>query len=148
MASDHGVHKHAGDISHYLMDYFNWRRPHQHNDRIPSAEAENRLHYVSDVVDHYSPCTLLSFFKTHEVRAYTILSVNGHEFCGHPDHNPYDLFQQLYGLSIEPPKCADHRATALSSGYIAHYWMNTSVSREERLGMSQWSRCRQNWIAT
>ena len=31
------------DISHYLMDYFNWRRP----PGIPPAEAENRLHYVS-----------------------------------------------------------------------------------------------------
>ncbi|MDE8811338.1 IS3 family transposase, partial [Aeromonas hydrophila] len=31
------------DISYYLMDYYNWRRPHQHNDGIPPAEAENRL---------------------------------------------------------------------------------------------------------
>lgn len=34
------------DIRYYLMDYYNWRRPHQHNDRIPPAEAENRLNYV------------------------------------------------------------------------------------------------------
>ncbi len=31
------------DISHYLMDYFNWRRPRG----IPPAEAKNRLRYVS-----------------------------------------------------------------------------------------------------
>lgn len=30
------------DISYYLVDYYNWRRPHQHNDGLPPAEAENR----------------------------------------------------------------------------------------------------------
>ncbi len=35
------------DISYYLMDYYNWRRPHQHNYGIPPAEAENRLNCVS-----------------------------------------------------------------------------------------------------
>ncbi|MGL5331691.1 MAG: IS3 family transposase, partial [Aeromonas veronii] len=30
------------DISYYLMDYYNWRRPHQHNDGIPPAKAEVR----------------------------------------------------------------------------------------------------------
>ncbi|WP_409420050.1 IS3 family transposase [Pseudaeromonas sp. ZJS20] len=35
------------DISYYLMDYYNWRRPHQHNDGLPPAEAENRLNRVS-----------------------------------------------------------------------------------------------------
>ncbi len=35
------------DISYYLMDYYNWRRAHQHNDGVPPAEAEKRLNYVS-----------------------------------------------------------------------------------------------------
>ncbi|MGY4014300.1 IS3 family transposase [Aeromonas molluscorum] len=35
------------DISYYLMDYYNWRRPHQHNDGIAPAEAAKRLNYVS-----------------------------------------------------------------------------------------------------
>jgi putative transposase len=35
------------DISYYLMDYYNWRRPHQHNGGIPPAEAENRSNRVS-----------------------------------------------------------------------------------------------------
>ncbi|WP_429034037.1 integrase core domain-containing protein, partial [Aeromonas veronii] len=30
------------DISYYLMDYYNWRRPHQYNDGIPPAKAEVR----------------------------------------------------------------------------------------------------------
>jgi len=35
------------DISYYLMDYYNWRRPHQHNDGIPPARAGDRPNQVS-----------------------------------------------------------------------------------------------------
>ena len=35
------------DISFYLMDYYNWQRPHQYNDGLPPAEAENRLNLLS-----------------------------------------------------------------------------------------------------
>ncbi|WP_447830921.1 IS3 family transposase [Aeromonas salmonicida] len=35
------------DISYYLMDYYNWRCPHQHNDGIPPAKAEDRPNQVS-----------------------------------------------------------------------------------------------------
>lgn len=35
------------DISYYLMDYYNWRRSHQHNDGIPPARAEDRPNQVS-----------------------------------------------------------------------------------------------------
>ncbi|WP_158653285.1 IS3 family transposase [Aeromonas veronii] len=35
------------DISYYLMDYYNWRRPHQHNDGIPPAKAEIRPNQAS-----------------------------------------------------------------------------------------------------
>ncbi len=35
------------DISSYLMDYYNWRRPHQHNDGMAPAEAESRPNQVS-----------------------------------------------------------------------------------------------------
>ncbi len=35
------------DISYYLMDYYNWRRPHQYNDGIPPAKAEERPNQVS-----------------------------------------------------------------------------------------------------
>ena len=35
------------DISYYLMDYYNWRSPHQHYGGIPPAEAENRFNRVS-----------------------------------------------------------------------------------------------------
>ncbi|MGE6287563.1 hypothetical protein ACLHZ9_21665, partial [Aeromonas media] len=37
---------HLGEqlLSYYLMD---WQRPHQHNDGMPPAEAENRTNQVS-----------------------------------------------------------------------------------------------------
>ncbi len=35
------------DISYYLMDYYNWQRPHQYNDGVPPAIAENRPNRVS-----------------------------------------------------------------------------------------------------
>ncbi|MFB2848862.1 IS3 family transposase [Aeromonas veronii] len=35
------------DISYYLMDYNNWRRPHQYNHGIPPAKAEVRPNQVS-----------------------------------------------------------------------------------------------------
>ncbi len=34
------------DISYYLMNYYNWRHPHQHNDRIPPEKAEDRPNQV------------------------------------------------------------------------------------------------------
>ncbi|PKQ80924.1 hypothetical protein CJP16_04990 [Aeromonas sobria] len=34
------------DISYYLMDYYNWRRPRHHNDGIPPAKAEARPNQV------------------------------------------------------------------------------------------------------
>ena len=35
------------DISHYLMTYYNWERPHQHNDGVPPAKAEEKLNLLS-----------------------------------------------------------------------------------------------------
>lgn len=41
---------------------------------------------------------VLSFLEAHEARVYTILSDNGREFCGRPDHHLYELFLQLEGI--------------------------------------------------
>ena len=37
------------DISYYLMDYYNRRRPHQANDGLSPVNAENRLKPVSGI---------------------------------------------------------------------------------------------------
>ena len=58
--------------------------------------------------------TVLPFFEEHEAREQTILSDNGREFCGRPDHHPYELFLQLEGI--------EHRTTQVrrpqSNGFI------------------------------
>ncbi len=58
--------------------------------------------------------TLLPFFETHEARVYSILSDNEREFCGRPDHHPYERFLQLEGI--------EHRTTKVrrpqSNGFI------------------------------
>ena len=35
------------DISYYLMDYYNWQRPHSHNDGVPPAKAEKQTNLLS-----------------------------------------------------------------------------------------------------
>ena len=35
------------DISYYLMDYYNWHRPHQFNNGVPPAKAENLSNLLS-----------------------------------------------------------------------------------------------------
>ena len=37
------------DISYYLMDYYNWQRPHQHNDGVSPAKTEDRLNFLSGI---------------------------------------------------------------------------------------------------
>ena len=37
------------DISYYLMTYYNWQRPHQHNDGLPPAIAEDRFNLLSEI---------------------------------------------------------------------------------------------------
>ncbi|RAJ07379.1 integrase-like protein [Aeromonas salmonicida] len=73
--------------------------------------------------------TVLPFFEAHEARVYTILSDNGREFCGRPDHHPYELFLQLEGIEHRTTKVRRPQSNALSSGYIEPCWMNTSVSK-------------------
>lgn len=42
------------DISHYLMHRYNWIRPHQFNDGLPPAVAEEKLTHCPGWVDHYN----------------------------------------------------------------------------------------------
>ena len=37
------------DISFYLMDYYNWRRPHQYNNGMPPAKAEDQPNLLSGI---------------------------------------------------------------------------------------------------
>jgi putative transposase len=37
------------DIGFYLMDYYNWRRPHSHNDMVAPAVTEEKLNLLSGI---------------------------------------------------------------------------------------------------
>jgi len=37
------------DVGYYLMDYYNWQQPHQFNDGIPPAKAEELSKSVSGI---------------------------------------------------------------------------------------------------
>lgn len=58
--------------------------------------------------------SVLPFFEEQGARINTILSDNGREFCGRPDHHPYELFLQMEGI--------EHRTTRVrrpqSNGFI------------------------------
>ena len=64
------VHEPAGGETEYqllpLMDYYNWRRPHQHNDGITPAKPRLGLTKCPDLVDHYN--------NHHVRRGRTVLS--------------------------------------------------------------------------
>ncbi len=47
--------------------------------------------------------TVLPFFETHEARVYTILSDNGREFCGRPDHRTTRVRRPQSNGFIERP---------------------------------------------
>lgn len=57
---------------------------------------------------------VLPFFDAHAVRVETVLSDNGREYCGRPDHHPFELFLQLEGI--------EHRTTRVrrpqSNGFV------------------------------
>lgn len=57
---------------------------------------------------------VLPFFEKHGISVRTILSDNGREYCGRPDHHPYELFLQLEGI--------EHRTTKVrrpqSNGFV------------------------------
>jgi transposase InsO family protein len=91
--------------------------------------------------------TVLPFFEAHEARVYTILSDNGREFYGRPDHHPYELFLQLEGIEPRTTKVRRPQSNGFIERLHRTLLMNTSVSKGEQPGMSRWSRCRQTWTA-
>lgn len=60
---------------------------------------------------------VLPTFEDHDVKIEVVLSDNGREFCGRPDHHPYELFLQLEEI--------EHRTTKVrrpqSNGIIERF---------------------------
>ena len=57
---------------------------------------------------------VLPFFEKHKVTVQTVLTDNGREYCGRPDHHPFELFLQLEDI--------EHRKTKVrrpqSNGFV------------------------------
>ncbi len=57
---------------------------------------------------------VLSFFEEHGVKVENVLTDNGREYCGRPDHHPFELFLQLEEI--------EHRTTKVrrpqSNGFV------------------------------
>ena len=49
---------------------------------------------------------VLPFFEEHGVKVENMLADNGREYCGRPDHHPFELFLQLEEI--------EHRTTKVS----------------------------------
>jgi transposase InsO family protein len=57
---------------------------------------------------------VLPFFDQHNIQVKTVLTDNGREYCGRPDHHPFELFLQLEDIA--------HRTTQIrrpqSNGFV------------------------------
>jgi len=58
---------------------------------------------------------VLPFFDDHGVQIRTVLSVNGREFCGRPDRDPYEIFLQIEDIEHRTTKVRRPQSTASSS---------------------------------
>ena len=101
-----------------------------------AATPETALHQqaAGDLRSMCSTKRSCKLFEAHEARVYTILSDNGREVLRDALTITLRAVPAAGGLSTRTTKVrGGHRATVLSSGYIAPCWMNTSVSGEDNL---------------
>ncbi|MHC4994985.1 MAG: IS481 family transposase [Planctomycetota bacterium] len=77
---------------------------------------------------------VLPFFERHDTPLRTVLSDNGREFCGRPDHHPYELFLQLEGIA--------HRTTRVrrpqSNGYLERFHRTLLDEHLRIKGRTKW----------
>lgn len=77
---------------------------------------------------------VLPFFESHDAKIDTILSDNGREFCGRPDHHPYELFLQLEGI--------EHRTTKVrrpqSNGFVERLHRTLLDEHFRIMGRKKW----------
>jgi transposase InsO family protein len=77
---------------------------------------------------------VLPFFEKHNAVITTVLSDNGREFCGRPDHHPYELFLQLEGIG--------HRTTKVrrpqSNGFVERLHRTLLDEHFRIMGRTKW----------
>lgn len=81
----------------YLQTVIDCHNRHAWGNLYTSKLPLTAVHVLNDKV--------LPFYEDHKARIETILSDNGREFCGRPDHHPFELFLQLEEI--------EHRTTAV-----------------------------------
>lgn len=81
----------------YLQTVIDCHSRHAWGNLYTSKVPVTAVHVLNDRV--------LPFFEEHQARIETILSDNGREYCGRPDHHPFELFLQLEGI--------EHRTTPI-----------------------------------
>ena len=77
---------------------------------------------------------VLPFYEKHQVPVQTVLSDNGREFCGRPDHHPYELFLQLEEI--------EHRRTKVrrpqSNGFVERLHRTLLDEHFRVMGRKKW----------
>ena len=83
---------------------------------------------------HVLNTDVLPFFEAHKAKVETILSDNGREFCGRPDHHPYELFLQLEEI--------EHRTTRVrrpqSNGFVERFHRTLLDEHFRLAGRTKW----------
>lgn len=83
---------------------------------------------------HVLNTDVLPCFEAHNLTIETILSDNGREFCGRPDHHPYELFLQLEGI--------EHRTTKVrrpqSNGFVERMHRTLLDEHFRVMGRTKW----------
>lgn len=83
---------------------------------------------------HVLNTDVLPFFESHHAPITTILSDNGREYCGRPDHHPYELFLQLESI--------EHRTTKVrrpqSNGFVERLHRTLLDEHFRIMGRSKW----------
>ena len=83
---------------------------------------------------HVLNTDVLPFFESHKARIDTVLSDNGREFCGRPDHHPYELFLQLEDIK--------HRTTKVrrpqSNGFVERFHRTLLDEHFRVAGRTNW----------
>ena len=75
---------------------------------------------------------VLPFFEKHHTLVHAVISNNGREFCGRPEHHPYELFLQLEDIEYHKTKIKSPQTTASSSACAGRCWMRISASSVDR----------------
>jgi transposase InsO family protein len=71
----------------YLQTVIDWHNRHAWGRLYTNKMPVTAVYVLNNDV--------LPFYEKHGVKVKTVLTDNGREYCGRPDHHPFELFLQL-----------------------------------------------------